>query len=388
MSRTQTDTGSSARLAHLDRLKILLTAGVIVAHAAMSYGATGTWIYEEDSLSSAGGLLLSVLVGAGVMFVLGLFFLVAGMLTTGPLHRRGPRAFLVSRLWRLGVPVAVYALVVWPLLGWWVDTVQGEAPPVWEAYGNAFSGTRWQELGTGPTWFLAILLVVTVGWCLWRWWVPAGPARLSPGATALVAGAVVAVGTFVVRLGFPINSAQFLDLHVWIWPQSAGLFVLGAVGAEQGWIWSVPRSVLRGCRVAVLGVVVLLVVLVVTSDGPDAFMGGWHREAAGWAVCEGAVAVGVSLLVLDWSRRHVVSHGARERAAARAAYGAFLAQGPVLVAGALLLERLDVPGDLKFVLLAVIGVLGSFAVGLAAVQVVRRVSASRHRPAEPTSTTR
>jgi hypothetical protein len=386
MSRTQTDPGPSPRLAHLDRLKILLTAGVIVAHAAMSYGAAGTWIYEEDSLSSAGGLLLSVLVGAGVMFVLGLFFLVAGMLTSGPLHRRGPREFLVSRLWRLGVPVAVYALVLWPLLGWWVDTVEGEAPPLWEAYGNAFSASRWQELGTGPTWFLAILLVVTVGWCLWRWWVPAGPSRLSPGATAAVAGAGVAVGTFVVRLGFPIDSAQFLDLHVWIWPQSVGLFVLGAVGAEEGWIWSVPRPVLRGCRVAVLGAVVLLAVLVVTSDGPDAFMGGWYREAAGWAVCEGAVSVGVSLLLLDWSRRHVVSYGARERAVAGAAYGAFLAQGPVLVAGALLLEGLDLTGDLKFVLLAAIGVLGSFAVGLAAVQAVRQVSAYRHRQAAPRST--
>ena len=60
-----------ARLVHLDRLKILLTAGVITAHAAMSYGAAGTWLYEEDSLSDATALVLSVLVGGGVMFVLG-----------------------------------------------------------------------------------------------------------------------------------------------------------------------------------------------------------------------------------------------------------------------------------------------------------------------------
>jgi len=159
------------RLVHLDRLKILLTAGVIVAHAAMSYGAAGTWLYEEDSLSHAMALVLSVLVGGGVMFVLGLFFLMSGMLTTGPLQRRGSRRFLVSRLVRLGIPVLAYALVVWPTLQWLVDTVQSaapSAPSLWEFYRFEFSATRWTSRGSGPMWFVAILLVVTVGWCLPR----------------------------------------------------------------------------------------------------------------------------------------------------------------------------------------------------------------------------
>lgn len=107
-----------ARLVHLDRLKILLTAGVITAHAAMSYGAAGTWLYEEDSLSDATGL----------------FFLMAGMLTTGPLQRRGPRRFLISRLVRLGIPVLAYALVVWPMLQWLKEQVQSEAPSPWAFY--------------------------------------------------------------------------------------------------------------------------------------------------------------------------------------------------------------------------------------------------------------
>ena len=72
-----TDGPAGSRLAHLDRLKVVLTAGVIVAHAAMSYGAAGTWIYGDDSLSPPTELVLSVLVGGGVMFVLGLFFLMA-----------------------------------------------------------------------------------------------------------------------------------------------------------------------------------------------------------------------------------------------------------------------------------------------------------------------
>ncbi len=221
-------------------------------------------------------------------------------------------------------------------------------------------------------WFVAILLVVTVGWCLWRWRMPARPASGSPVTSVVVTAAAIAAGTVVVRVWFPIDSAQVLDVHLWIWPQAVSLFVLGAVGAERGWIWELPRRVRSLCRRGLVGALMALAVLVVLSDGPDGFTGGVHREAAGWAGCEGVLAVSTSLLVLDWSRRHVVAHGRRERSVARSAYGAFVAQGPVLVVIALLLDPLDVPADLRFVVLAVGGVLGSFACGWAAVRLAAR----------------
>ena len=372
----QAGPGTRSRQLHLDRLKVVLTTGVIVAHAAMSYGAAGTWIYEEDSLSGPVATALSVLVGGGVMFVLGLFFLMAGLLTSGPLHRRGPRRFLASRVWRLGVPVVAYALVVWPMLQWWIDEVRGDAPSLWTFYRREFSGENWTSRGTGPMWFVEILLVATVGWCMWRWRVPAGEPKMSPRAAVLLAAGLVAVATFLVRTRFGVDSAQFLDAHVWLWPQSFTLFVLGAVAAEQGWFSPVPRPVLRLCRWGVVGAALLLTSAVFLSDGPEEFKGGWHWEAACLAVCEGAISVGVSVPVLDWSRRHVVRQGELERRLAGAAYGAFVAQGPVLVALALALRPLDVAGDGKVLVLAVLGVLVSFAIG-ALVESSRRGTGSR-----------
>lgn len=357
------------RLAYLDRLKIVLTAGVIVAHAAMSYGAAGTWIYEEDSLSGPVRTGLSALVGGGVMFVLGLFFLIAGVLTSGPLHRRGPGVFLLSRLGRLGIPVVAYAVVVWPVLQWWIDEVRGQAPTLWQFYGQQFSGTHWQSRGTGPMWFVEILLLVTVGWCLWRWLVPSRPSTMEPTTAVLVAAGTVAVTTFLVRVRFAIDSAQFLDLHVWLWPQSLTLFVLGAIGAERLWFSPVPASVRRLCRVGIAAAAVLMTTLVLLSDGPEPFKGGWHWQAAGLAVCEGMVAVGASVLILDWSRRHVVGYRHHERGLARAAYAAFVLQGPVLVGLALALRPLNTAGDLKFALIALLGVSGSFGAGALAARV-------------------
>jgi hypothetical protein len=380
----------------LDRLKILLTGGVIVAHAAMSYGAAGTWIYSEDALAAPTRTILSVLVGGGVLFALGLFFLIAGILTSAPLHRRGPGRFLRSRLWRLGTPVLVYAVVVWPLLQWWTDRVRGPAPPSLVAfYRQQFAAPRWTQRGTGPMWFVAILLLVTAGWCLWRHLVPGpgtghSPARsAAPGPTtgALLAVATVTVTTFLVRTRFEIDSAQFLDLHVWLWPQSATLFVLGAVGAERGWFSPLPVRLRQLCRAGVAGAAALMTVLVLTAPGPDPFRGGVHWQAAGLAACEGLVSVSLSLLILDGTARHVLAARPHEPALARAAYGAYVAQGPVLVALAVALRPFPVPGDLKFLALAALGVLGSFGVGalVGAVRAGRRPThgrPARHPPGE------
>ena len=367
------------RLVYLDNLKIVLTAGVIAAHAAMTYGAVGTWVYEESSLSDVAAGILGALVGVGVMFGLGLFFLVAGLLTTPPLTRRGPRRYLVSRLWRLGVPLVAYAVVVWPVLRWLIDRVEGDRQSLVGFYRVEFTGTRWPSLGTGPLWFVAILLVVTIAWSLWRWVRPAPAERPSSPLElrhlAVAAGAV-AVGSFLVRLWFPVDSPQFLDVHVWLWPQSAALFVFGAVAAERGWLTALPGSLRRDCHRGALVAVVALVVMILLSNGPDAFNGGWHWEAAGFAAFEGVFSVSVSLLVLDRFRRRYAHQGPLGRGLARASYGAFVVQGPVLVFLALALRSTSLPGDVKFMVLAPAAVMGSYALAGA----VQALTGRTHRP--------
>ena len=275
------------RLAHLDRLKILLTAGVITAHAAMSYGAAGTWVYEQDSLSKPTEIVLSVLVGGGVLFVLGLFFLMSGMLTTGPLGRRGPRRFLVSRLWRLGVPVLAYAVLVWPLLQWLIEKVQSGAPAPWTFYRREFSGARWPALGTGPMWFVAILLVVTVGWCLWRWRFPGftvdhlgtrhrGHRRRRGRRRDLLRAHQVPD-----RLT-PSPRRPRVDLAPVGNPLRARRRRRGA-----GWISPVPHSVLMRGRQAALGAVLLLVVLVALSAVPSTSRVAGTGRPLAWRYAKG-----------------------------------------------------------------------------------------------------
>ncbi len=103
------------------------------------------------------------------------------------------------------------------------------------------------------------------------------------------------------------------------------------------------------------------------------FIGGWHWQALDAALIEGVFAVCLSVLLVDWFHRHLNRQGGLGRGLAGGAYGAFLLQVPVLVAGAWLLRAVPLTGDVKVVLLAVASIAGSFA----AAHALRRVALLR-----------
>lgn len=98
---------------------------VIVAHAAMTYGAPGSWAYEEPSLSRPVEFGLSIAIALRAMFGLGSFYLIAGALTPGPLACSGSAGMLSNRVVRLGVPRTIYVVVVWPVLQWVISRAIG-----------------------------------------------------------------------------------------------------------------------------------------------------------------------------------------------------------------------------------------------------------------------
>ena len=91
------------RLAYLDNLKVLMVAGVIAGHAIAGYAGMN-WTYADVAEGEMGVLSQSVfglLILPFAVFVMALFFLVAGLLTPGSLDRKGP-----GRFDSLGIPGA------------------------------------------------------------------------------------------------------------------------------------------------------------------------------------------------------------------------------------------------------------------------------------------
>ncbi len=364
------------RLAYLDNLKVLLVAVIIAAHGLAGYsGFEGAWPYQphrEVRLSAVSDDVLGMLVLPSMVFVMGLFFLISGLVTTGSLARKGPRRFARDRIVRLGIPLGIVVLGIWPALVYVGNRVGGETASYWTQFmhANPF-------LDAGPMWFVEVLLIYSLGYAGWRGWrqhhaprtrrITDGRASLS-GRTLVLLAAGISLTTIPVRFVFPWDSHQVGELQLWQWPQYLAMFGLGIVAARRGWLDHVPDQIRRRCRTAALvGVLaVLTLILAVVAAGLDpgsAFSDlRLHWAPIALAAIEGPLVVGASVWLLGAAQGHLNQPPTRRgRARARSAFGAYILQGPVLIGLALALRSVDLPGEIKALLVACLGVVGSFA---------------------------
>lgn len=340
------------RRSHLDNLKVILVAGVIFGHGWAGYAELGAWAYDdvrEATLAPATQTALEAVLGPFALIAMGFFFLLSGLLTPGSLGRKGPRRFAQDRLLRLGVPLLVFTMVLWPPAIYAMHRLAGRPGPI-------------DFPDPAHLWFLEVLLLFSLGYAALAPRHPADGAPLRPRHLAALA-ATIAGASFLVRVWFPLDTTGIADLHFAQWPQYLALFGLGLASARRGWLDPVPDRLRRGCGIAALvgAVAIAGFAGVVALAGVPAsdFLGGRHWASVGTSVAEGLLAVTVAVWLLGFAQRHLE----RPYPPARYAYAAFLVQGHVLIGLALAVRPFGVPAEVKALVVSVVGVLASFALG-------------------------
>jgi TRAP-type C4-dicarboxylate transport system permease small subunit len=362
------DRWSPARLLYLDNLRVLLITAIIALHGISSYtGTLEVWTYtemREVTLSPAAEIATVVLALPFGLFLIALLFLIAGLMSVPSIDRKGPRKFARDRLVRLGIPFAVYVLAIQPTVVYLLEHPLGYAP-----------GTYWQEylgdehvLDTGPLWFVGVLLIYSLAYAAWVHL--RGPRSPDPGRTVTtahlaVAAAIVAPVSFAVRLVYPYGGdAGFTDLNFWQWPACIAVFTIGITAARQGWTDSVPDGLRRTCRALSLLSITAMVALLITAgfqDRVEDMTGGPNILAAGFATLDAMLCMFGSVWLLSVAQRRLTSPLPHGPALARSSYGAFILQTPILIGLALALRPLDLPAEVKALVVAGAGVTASFA---------------------------
>jgi hypothetical protein len=302
--------------------------------------------------------------------MIALLFLVAGLLTPRSLERKGARRFVLDRLLRLGVPFALFTFLVWPVVTYALYHPFGAAP-------GSFAEEYLSDAGyfdTGVLWFIGVLLIFSIGYAGFavlprpaQWSRRADPTRPPrPIGMRHLAVLVLATAsaTFLVRLAFPYGSESVTDLNLWEWPGCLALFGLGIAASRRGWLTEVPRPLRRGSFVVTLGAGIAAAALMggaFATGSTDRVFGGGRWEALLFALVEGTLMVFGSVWLLGAAQRHLARPRAWTAPLGRSAYGAFLLQGFVLIALALVLRPVPVPAELKALIVAIGAVAGSFA---------------------------
>jgi glucans biosynthesis protein C len=353
-----------ARLVWVDNLKVAVIAGVIVMHAATAYLTDlAGWYYEERTTSQLTSWLVGAPGAVGALFLLGPLFLLGGSFAAASVVRSTSRGFARRRLLRLGSPLLLFVVLLDPLSDYIGHRAQGLEPDL-VAYVALDSPVR----DVGPLWFVAALLVLSLTYAGWRAWAPVGAGSRSLGSGQLVAAAaLIAVGSFVLRLRWPFTGDTFLDLRWPQWAQATVLFWVGVLLEERDRFGRIPAVwVRRAGQIAVAnlaGMFLLGAVVVVSSGDHELLLGGWAWPSAVFALMEGATAVALSLWVVTWFQRRWTGQRRLFERASRGAYAAYVVHPIVLVSASAAARPLPWPPETKFVLVAAVGVAVSFAVG-------------------------
>jgi len=393
-SRTELGAG---RLGWLDEIRILAGILIVFFHASLAYCGGSWWYVADASRAEALQPVFSIL----RPLALGLFFLAAGYLLPGALARHGPRGYLKERLIRLGTPLPIGLLLVFPILMHAYYVNLRELGPIdlgtylWRIYfgigghrPEGWTGPSWPDHQLGHLWFLESLLVYGAVYvaaaALWQ------RLRRSPSKRETADGrsplsdllnvVIVIVGIghldFLVRMQEPLYHWRAIlgvwQVHAADMPREALCFLIGTVAARRGWVEALPSRLAMPTLAA--GLAAFLAVLLLELAGVPVFIaGGASLHAWLYAIGETAIlallAVGLVILLRD---RRLLSSDLRQRLAANN-YGVYLLHLPILVALQYALRDSELGALVKWLLVGAIGLLLS----LAASEFLRRLPGFR-----------
>lgn len=393
---TSTDAGS-VRLGWLDDLRILAGVLIVFFHASLAYSG-GNWWYVADAsradfLEAPFSLLRPL--------ALGLFFLVAGYLLPGALARHGPRGYLEERLIRLGIPLPVGLLLVFPVLmyGYYVN-FRGYGPIdigtyLWRIYfgigghhPTGWTGPGWPDHQLGHLWFLESLLAysaIYVGAAgLWRRRRRRrGKPEAAPAPSPLpdllnVAIVIVGIGhlDFLVRMQHPLYHWRAIvgvwQVHLADMPREALCFLFGTIAARRGWAEALPSRLAK--PLLGIGLAAFLAVVALEWAGLPLFIaGGAGLHAWLYAIGETALLAILALGFVIGLRDRQPAGGRWHQRLARNSYGIYLLHLPIAVGLQYALRGTDLPGLAKWLLVGVL----ALGLSLLASQGLRRLPGFR-----------
>ncbi len=369
----------------VDNLRLLIIGLVVNMHACVTYSHVGSWYLMESPEPPLGVKLWFALWQLHLQsFFMGLLFFLAGFFSWRSLEKRGPVAFVRERTVRLGIPAALFMLLLHPLVVMVLLGREGgtSANSLAVRYAGYVSTGRVLS-GSGPLWFALALLLFSAVLALW-WSVRRREGRTdsqcrtkSPPGLSGVVGLilVLVITTFGVRVWFPIGTSH-LNFQLCFFPQYILAFALGVAAQRGGWLASLLRSPwsVRAGWLGVIGGPIGLVTVVwlggtPSEHGHNLYEGGWNGQALGLVCWEQFTGVFLSLGLMALFSRFCGASGRVVSWFSDRAFAVYVVHTPILVALTPLLRGLGPDPAWRALVLTALGLSASFA----AADLVRRV---------------
>lgn len=358
-------TTPTSRIYFLDNLKVLLAILVVLHHAAQPYGpGGGWWIASDPNQTTIDFIVLGLLMALNMSFFMGLFFMISAYFLPASLDRKGPEKFMKDRLVKLGVPILIFMLGIFPFMNYLLHNYGQPIINFYLSYINIFNSQN--QLSVGHLWFLTMLLIFSAVFV--AYWLVKKPSsnekRAFPGNAAILAFIIaMALISFVVRIWAPINYwVPFLNMfepfHL---TQYIMLFAAGITAYREGWTCAIPKTVAKlWSNIAILMMILLPVTVIVTKDMQ--FSGGLTLASLIGSVWEAFMCVSMCIALLALFKNRFNSQGRIAKVMADNSFTVYLIHIPVIVFLQYLLIEVAIDPLVKFTIVGAVGILFVFVI--------------------------
>lgn len=349
---------SKDRLLFVDNIRILLIVLVILVHLAITYGApVGSWYYHEGNPGMIESIFYVFFLAVCQSFFMGFFFLISGYFTTGSYDRKGAWYFYKDRLMRLGIPLIFYLIFIDPLIEYALTLSKGFTGSFQDYL--ALYVDNYNDLGSGPLWFVEALLIFSFVYVLWRLLIKSidkevnVPGNFQIAIFALVIGLV----SFIVRIWLPMGwNFAILNFQISYFTQYIAMFIVGLTAYRGNWFLQIPDKTGKlWARIAVVLLALFSVFPALSSD-PTRLFGGFYWQALVYALWEQFLGVAVIITLTVFFRKKYNSQGKLVKEMSASAYTVYIFHAPIIVLLALSLRGIVLNPLLKFILVAPLAV--------------------------------
>jgi surface polysaccharide O-acyltransferase-like enzyme len=361
------------KINYIDHIKVLLTVLVIMHHACVTYGASGGWYYSEKSKLIAAVLPMTIFVSVNQAFFMGFFFFLSALFIPSSYEKKGVVKFVTDRLVRLGIPLVVYSLILSPFMSYLV---------YYFAKGNHITYTQylggydnWIEFGV--LWFVAALLLFTLAYAAYR--ALAGKLQASsklPGLLGIIFFAIsIGFISFVVRIVFPVGWVlKPLGFQPGHFAQYIAMFTLGIIASSNKWLSQTTYAMGRRAKAIVTWLIIIgfplfFVARTLLKFPVDWFSSGLHWQQLWYAIWEQVLGFTMVTALLCIGKERWNKPSAFLSALSRATFAVYIFHPLVLISLSMLLRTWAVDPGLKVLIVAPLGVVFSFLLGLGVVRI-------------------
>lgn len=353
------------RLYFVDNLRIVLIILVILAHLAITYGATGGWYYFEHTKDTMSIILLQFFLSICQAFTLGLFFLISAYFIPKSLHSKGIKYFVKDKLFRLALPLFIYELFINPVLVYSnMVRVQGIKISYFAYFKQNMLPPK--IIGTGPLWFVEALLIFTFSYALFSIAIKSNTDKvikrpLPSNVSIVIFIFILSTITFLVRIKLPIGwSLKFFHLQFPFYPQYISLFAIGILAYKRDWLTGIPDYIGRQwLRVGITSIMLFPIMALLggaLKGDVLKFTGGFYWQNFIYATWESFVCFGMTIGLLSLFKRKYNKQNKFTKVMSTNAYGVYLIHAPIIVFIGYAAQSIIIYPLLKFAIVSFIAV--------------------------------